>query len=369
MHTGKAIALDPFEMENPNAIIVGSPGGGKSFWMKDAIEQYVLDGARVFVLDIEDEYRLLCDDLGGAYLDMGSDSEHKINVLDVDPDDPEGLTGAFESFAGWIVSVLRRELSAEEEQMLDKAYRNAFAAKGFDRAQRHTLANEAPLLSDLYDALMSLRGSEINAEHAIRLASAIDPMAHGLEAEAFNCRTNIDVRSNPFVVFGLSSVKEQMMPRRIRQIQQFTWNQMTRSNRTIEIVDEAWWLLHNPATAADLAARVRRFRKKNSAIFIATQHVKDFASNEHAHAVLGLVGTQMLFQQNAISLKDVTKTFELNEAEAGCVADLRQGHYLLKTNRLSMVMHNPCRLRAMPSTPPSPPSGCGAGSPQGSSHA
>ena len=67
MNTNMSVVLDPFRLENPSCILIGTSGGGKSFWMKDTIEQYVLDGARVFVLDIEDEYRHLCNDLGGIY--------------------------------------------------------------------------------------------------------------------------------------------------------------------------------------------------------------------------------------------------------------------------------------------------------------
>lgn len=77
--TQMGVVLDPFVLENPNCIIIGTSGGGKSYWMKDSIEQYLLDGVRIFVLDIEDEYRHLCTDLGGAYLDMGIESQHKVN--------------------------------------------------------------------------------------------------------------------------------------------------------------------------------------------------------------------------------------------------------------------------------------------------
>ena len=339
--TGMAVVLDPFQLENPNCVILGTSGGGKSYWMKDAIEQYVLDGARVFVLDIEDEYRHLCEDLGGLYLDMGVESAHKINVLEPDPHDPDGLPGAFESFKGWFVAALGRGFVPEEEAVLDKAYFRAFDQKGIVKDDRATLSHTPPLLSDLHDALLGVAKSDINGGYALRLASALYPMSHGLSAAAFNCPTNVDAHANPLVVFGLSSVHRSMMTKRIRQIQQFTWGQMTQRDRTIEIVDEAWWLLQNAETADDLCARARRFRKKNAALFLATQHPEDFAANRHAHTILSIVGTHLLFQQSDTYLDQLTQLFKLNEAEQRAVGRLLPGHYFLKTSRLRMLLYKP----------------------------
>jgi type IV secretory pathway VirB4 component len=340
--TGMSVVLDPFALENPNTVIIGIPGSGKSYFMKDLIEQYLLAGARVYVLDIEDEYRLLCEDLGGVYLDMGIKSEHKINVLDPDPEDDEGLAGAYQGFRGWLVAAVGRGLLPQEVEALDKAYYTCFARRGIDRADNRKLRRPPPILSDLHDALIDL-----GDEYALSLASALYPMARGMESEAFNCATNIDVRSNPLVVFGLKTVQETMKPRRIRQIQQFTWNQMLRQRagqglrRTIEIVDEAWYLLQNDDTAQDVAERARRFRKKNAALFLATQFADDFAANRYAGTILGLASTHLLFLQQATAVDRLAALFKLNETEKLQLTRLDPGQYFLKTNKLRMVMYKP----------------------------
>ncbi len=335
--SGMVVTLDPFALENPNTVIIGIPGSGKSYFMKDLIEQYLLNGARVYVLDIEDEYRLLCDDLGGVYLDMGIKSEHKINVLDPDPNDEEGLAGAYQSFRGWLIAAIGRGLMSQEIEALDKAYYNCFARCGIFKDDNATLRRTPPLLSDLHDALVDL-----GDEYALGLASAVYPMARGMEAEAFNCATNIDVRSNPLVVFGLKTVQEGMKPRRIRQIQQFTWNQMLKGlKRTIEIVDEAWYLLQNDDTAQDVAERARRFRKKNAALFLATQFADDFAANRYAGTILSLASTHLLFQQQATAVDRIATLFKLNEVEKLQLTRLDPGQYFLKTNKLRMMMYKP----------------------------
>lgn len=340
--TGMAVVLDPFALENPNTVIIGIPGSGKSYFMKDVIEQYLLSGARVFVLDIEDEYRMLCQDLGGVYLDMGVKSAHKVNVLDPDPEDEEGLAGAYQSFKGWLVTAIERGLWPQELEALDRAYYQCFARFGISREDNRTLRRPAPTLSDLHDELLALGG-----DAALTLASALYPMARGMESEAFNCRTNIDARGNPLVVFGLKTVQEGMKPRRIRQIQQFTWNQMLRSaagralTRTVEIVDEAWYLLQNDDTAKDVAERARRFRKKNAALLIATQQVDDFAANRYASTILGLASTHLLFGQQPTSVERIAALFKLTEPEKLSLLRLDPGQYFLKTSRLRMLMYKP----------------------------
>lgn len=336
--TGTAIVLDPYALENPNTIIVGIPGGGKSYFMKDLIEQYLLDGVRVYIIDIEEEYRALCDDLGGVYLDMGIKSRHKINVLDPDPYDSEGLASAYQSFKGWMMTALERGLAPQESEALDQAYLSCFAQFGINKDDNATLRRTPPRLEHLHSHLM-----KVGTPAALTLASALSPMAKGMDAEAFNCDTTVkDIWAQPLVVFGLKDVPEAMKPRRIRQIQQFTWNQMLRGlRRTIEIVDEAWHLLQNDATAQDLAERARRFRKKHGSLFIATQHVDDFASNRHAATVLSLASTHLLFLQQDTSTELIAGLFKLNAAETARLTSLLPGEFLLRTNRAKMLCYKP----------------------------
>ena len=338
MSSGMTVVLDPFLLENPNMVIVGMPGGGKSWFMKDLIEQYLLMGVRVYAIDIEDEYRRLCEDMGGVYLDMAMTAENKINVLDPDPEAPEGLSGAFQQFRGWMESVMLRKLDVQEIAVLDDAHRACFKAKGITDEEPDSLRKkDIPLLSDLHAWLKKQKG-----ESAARMAAALQPMAVGSERRAFNEHTTVNIRSNPFVVFGLKGVDRVMLPRRIKQIQIFTWNQMLKGlRRTVEIVDEAWFLLEHESTAEDLAERARRFRKKNGMLVVASQQVADFDSNRHAKAVIAMASTHLIFQQKPMVMGTIKDLFSLVEQEVSEIGALDQGEYLLKTAKLSMHMFKP----------------------------
>ena len=111
--------------------------------------------------------------------------------------------------------------------------------------------------------------------------------------------------------------------------------------RTIEIVDEAWYLLQNDDTAQDVAERARRFRKKNAALFLATQFADDFAANRYAGTILSLASTHLLFQQQATAVDRIATLFKLNEVEKLQLTRLDPGQYFLKTNKLRMMMYKP----------------------------
>lgn len=340
---GMTMILDPFTQENPHTIVIGTSGGGKSYFMKDVIEQYVLRGARAHVIDVDGEYAALCKDLGGVYLDMGIKSKYTINVLDPDPD--SGLVESFEMFKGWLLTAIGRAMTAGEGVALYKAYKRLFTRFGMSDEQPASLHQPAPRLSDLHDELLSCPSGDPSAFDALELANLLYPMAVGMESTAFNCATNLNLRDNSLVVFGLKSIPRDspILTRRIRQIQQFTWHRMMKDTltRTVEIVDEAWFLLEREDTARDLAERARRFRKRNGALFIATQQVSDFATSRHAQAVLNIAATHILFKQQMTVEDEVAALFKLTAAESGELRRLRPGEYLLLTSTLRAAMFKP----------------------------
>ena len=343
LHNKMGVTINPFDLDNPNIVMIGPPGGGKSFWIKDFVTQCVTRGMRAYVLDIEREYELLCEDLGGVYLDMGLKSQHKINVLDPDPQDDlpleerAGLAGAYQDFKEWLATALQRPLDPGEIPVLDRCYEHAFNDKGMYFEDVATLHRPAPVLSDLHSKLM-----QDPSPYALRLADELHPMALGTEREAFNCKTTVDIRSSPLVVFGLKNVPRPMMARRIRQIQQLTWNQMLTNDhlrKTIEVVDEAWFLLQHAHTAFDLAERARRFRKKRGCLVIATQHTEDFARSDAARAVLEIASTHLLFRQKRSAVERLAAIFDLEPGEARSLISMGKGSCLMLSNDLHIALH------------------------------
>jgi len=343
VYNNSTVILDPYEMQNPHMVIIGSTGAGKSYFMKDLIEQAVLSNVFVVVTDIEGEYYHLTRDLGGVYLDMSLGSDTKINILEITPDDPEGLAGAFEDFAVWYSAILNETLPAEAKSILEEAYRTAFSSCGIYFNMPETLTRKPPRLYNIYEEInkisKNISRTSFIRNWASKLAAALDPYVKGSKANSYDCDSNISIQDAPLVVFGLKDVsKDDKLPR-IKQIQSWTWTRfLADKRRKMEIADEAWFLLENPITANDLAERFRRLRKKNCAMVVATQNVGEFAANRSAAVVLSLAATHIYFRQGAATIDALAKIGRLNETEQQTLLSLDSGRFLLHSGSIKRLV-------------------------------
>ncbi|MCS7062930.1 MAG: DUF87 domain-containing protein [Methylacidiphilales bacterium] len=343
-----AIFVNPMALDNPNSIIIGIPGSGKSLFLKDLIEQAILRKMKVFVIDIEDEYRKLCDDLGGAYLDMASNSQYKINVMEPAYNDPEGLHGAMKDFLTWVESIQGIPLDAFQREAFHKAYFLAFNSKGIYHDKPETLRKAPPKLSDFYDALETVakvhRTKNPAVEKAARhLQSILYAYTYGDTNKSYDCDSNIDVETYSLVVFGLKNLKRGDLRARMQQILSWTLVQVLNNTEIpkLEIVDEAWFLLDSDSTAAALAERARRFRKKNASLWLATQNVVDFAANRHASTIVSIADTRLYFKQTPISVEQIGQIGKLSAAEKAVLPTLEPGKFLLHAGNIRRLVYKP----------------------------
>jgi type IV secretory pathway VirB4 component len=325
------VVLDDFELMNANTIVVGKQGSGKSVFLKQKIEQAILQGMRCYVVDIEGEYRALCEDLGGVYLNLAASRETIINVLDVDPHDVEEQDGllinSYASFAGWL-RVAVGNLSAREQNLASDAYLETMERAGIKRDEPRTWRRPAPLVSDFYATLETMPDA-----HAQDLAARLRAYAVGIYAPIFNAPTNIEV-NNPLVVFGLEGIPDTLLTIRLWQVISFVWTHVLQKNHpTYFIIDEAWHLLQQGDVAADLAAMARRFRKKYGGLILATQHATDLANNPHAVAIRDTAATVVLFAQGDPAIPLLRQLFQLNAAQSADLVRLAPGQALLFTHQ------------------------------------
>lgn len=338
---GTLVTMDIFEEQNTNLITVGNMGSGKSMFLKYQVEQAVMTGTRCMVVDLEGEFRPLCMDLGGTYLDLSTAGEHKMNVLDINPEDRDPLTEGYYDFLGWLEVALRERrgepsLSAREKNLVDTTYKEAMARAGVQQEDPSTWRNPPPTLSTWYQVLR-----ERGTPDADELAERIARYAVGLLAEAFDCQTNVTIDSS-LVVFDLKDVPDELKPVRVRQIQSFIWSNVLREMRpTLVIVDEAWWLLQDLETARDLSAMARRFRKRYAGLWLSTQHAEDFARNTDAEFIRDTASVVLLFAQNPSAIPLLQGRFALSSAETRELVVLHPGEALLLTRHHRIPLYIP----------------------------
>jgi type IV secretory pathway VirB4 component len=128
--SGAPILLDRFARENYNAVLLARSGAGKSYLAKLEALRLLYRGVQVFVIDPEDEYRRLCDAVGGVYLPLAGEERVALNPLDLPTGgDPHALHERG-LFLAELIELLLGGLTGEELVVLDRAVRACYARAG-----------------------------------------------------------------------------------------------------------------------------------------------------------------------------------------------------------------------------------------------
>lgn len=334
--TGTWVIVDDYSLPNSNLLILGEQGSGKSMFLKYKATWAVLLGMRCYILDLEGEFETMCRALGGTYLDLSLSSPHHMNILDLNPEDPDAWYNGIQDTLSWLELAMGggKLTGLERNVILMPAYERIMKEAGIFPNDRTSWTKPTPLLSDLYDALRS--NEESVAQH---LAATLMPLTVGTFREAFSSPTNINPRS-PLVVFGLRDVHRDLQPVRMRQVQTFIWaNVLCKLHPTLVIVDEAWRWLRQEAAADDLAEMARRFRKRYAGLHLATQHGSDLSKSESAVVIRDTAAMVMLFRQAPSGNAALAELFALNEVEAAELLTLDRGESVLLKGSLHIPLY------------------------------
>ena len=142
-----------------NSVVLATSGAGKSFTVKLEILRYLLNEIDAIVIDPENEYKQLCDAVGGTYVNIATNSQQYINPFDIPPKIEDIEYGKGDLLRSQImnliglVQILIGKMSAEEEAVLDKALQNTYALKGFSFEDDDFTGKQPPLMEDLMNVL------------------------------------------------------------------------------------------------------------------------------------------------------------------------------------------------------------------------
>ena len=314
------LIFDPFHpsLENANSVVFAKSGAGKSYFTKLTALRLLYTGIDFLVVDPEDEYRRLCQQVEGQYIRLASSSGQHLNPFDLPPADAgqeEGRDPLGEQVAALIalVEVMIAEpgkpLSVGERAVLDTALYETYASAGII-SDPTTHSAQPPLLSDFHAVLAKTPG-EVAANLAARLRRYVSGSLAGL----FGGPTNVEL-GNRFVVFNIQALEPELRPVAIHLIAGFVWNRVRRSRRPrLLIIDEAWALMQYPEGAAFLASMARRARKYFLGLQVITQDVADFLGSDHGRTVLANAAIKVLMQQDESTIEPVANAFRLSDRE------------------------------------------------------
>ena len=277
------IMVDRKKLKNPNGLILGTPGSGKSFSAKREIANaFLVTDDDIIINDPEGEYSPLVNRLKGQVIKISPNSTQFINPMDInanysEEDNPLSLKADFILSLCELVVGGKEGLLPVEKTVIDRCvhliYRKYFA---------DPCPENMPILEDLYNAL--LQQDEKEAHH---VATALEIYVKG-SLNLFNHRTNVNV-NNRIVCYDIKELGKQMKKLGMLIVQDQVWGRVT-ANRssgksTRYYMDEMHLLLKEEQTAAYSVEIWKRFRKWGGIPTGLTQNVKDLLSSREVENI------------------------------------------------------------------------------------
>ena len=313
-HNNSLILFDRFKMENANMVVFAKSGGGKSYAVKLEIFRSMMIGTNVIVIDPENEYKYLCDTVGGAFIKMSLDSDFHINPFDLpkagEGEDPEDILRSNIASLLGLLHIMLGAVTPEEDSILDIAIRETYAMKDitpqadFDKLSPTSF----PTMSDLYEVLRNSDGGE-------SLAIRLEKYTTGIFSGVLNNHTNVEL-NNQLVVFNIRDLEEQLRPIAMYVVLQFIWNAMrSELKKRMVVVDEAWVMMKNEDAASFLFGIAKRCRKYYTGLTTITQDIADFMTSKYGKPIVTNSSLQLLLKQSPAAIDTISETFYLTEQE------------------------------------------------------
>ncbi len=309
-HDGSLIIFDRFTLENANSVILGKSGGGKSFFVKLESLRLLMMGVDVIIIDPENEYEKLSGSVGGEFVMFSNQSPYKINPFDLATSNPEPdeLSNKILDLHA-LMKVIMGDLTPSQDALLDRALVLTYREKGITQ-DPETFKNEPPLLEDLFKIFTGMETPE-----AKELADRLEKFVKGSASGIFNQQSNFDIK-NPFTVFGIRDLEENLRPVAMYIVLDYIWNRVRKDKKKrVLIVDEAWYLIKQKDSGAYLHSFAKRARKYQLGLTTITQDVEDFLATDEGKAIITNSSLQIILKQSIAAVEKITETFYLTGGE------------------------------------------------------
>ncbi len=271
------IMVDRKLLKNPNGLILGTPGSGKSFSAKREISNvFFVTDDDIIICDPESEYGALVERLDGQVIKISPTSEDFINPMDLnlnysDDENPLTLKSDFILSLCELIVAGKDGLQPVEKTIIDRCVRRIYT-----EYLANPVPENMPILEDLYNELRKQEEKE-----AQYIATALEIYVTG-SLNVFNHRTNVDIRSR-VVSYDIKELGKQLKKIGMLIVQDQVWNRVTVNREahraTRYYIDEMHLLLKEEQTAAYTVEIWKRFRKWGGIPTGITQNVKDLLSS------------------------------------------------------------------------------------------
>ena len=316
LHTWWLVIFDRFgkKLPNANAVVLATSWAGKSFTVKLEILRYLLEWIDIIVIDPENEYSWLVNQVWWQYINIAINSNQFINPFDLPPKVQDVEYWPWDLLRSqilgliWLIWVIVWWLTPEEEALLDKALQSTYALRGITFDIDDYSGKSIPQMSDLLSILEWTNWAE-------KLALKLSKYVTGTFAKLFNNQTNVDLNTG-LTVFSIRDIEDALKTPAMYNVLNYIWTKV-RSNKTkrLLIIDEAWIMMQNKISADFLFGLIKRARKYMLWVTTISQDVDDFIWSEYGKPIITNSALQILLRQSTASIVWLEKTFWLSEAE------------------------------------------------------
>ena len=359
---------------NSNVVILGNSGQGKSYLLKTILTNLRESGKDLVILDPEAEYEELTEALGGTYVDFMSGqyiinplepksffSEDKKKVqdkrrgrLNAKPTDDDMEENRHVTRLSQHISFLKDFFRTYKnftdmqidtiESVLLKLYAKFHITDETDFDKLHP--RDYPTMRDFYDLLeeefirldderkSGKTGETVHytAELVNEVCLALQSMCIGAESKFFNGHSNI--RDEQFVCFGVKGLLEtnkRLKDTMLFNILSYMSHQLLGKGNTVAAIDEAYLFLSNLTAIEYIRNAMKRVRKKDSAVIIASQNVEDFmveSVKEFTMPMLSIPDFRFFFYLGKISPQLAVEVLRMEPSEHDLISNSCRGQCL-----------------------------------------
>ena len=321
------IMVDRKRLKNPNGLILGTPGSGKSLAAKREIANvFLVTDDDIIICDPEAEYGPLVERLHGQVIKISPTSPHYINPMDLnlnysDDENPLSLKSDFILPLGELIVGGKDGLMPVEKTIIDRCVRMVYRDYLSD-----PVPENMPILEDLYNELR--RQEEKEAQY---IATALEIYVSG-SLNVFNHRTNINI-ANRIVSFDIKELGKQLKKIGMLIVQDAVWNRVTINREahksTRYYIDEMQLLLREEQTAAYTVEIWKRFRKWGGIPTGITQNVKDLLSSREVENIFENSDFILMLNQASGDRQILAKQLNISPHQLSYVTHSGEGEGLL----------------------------------------
>lgn len=321
------IMADRKQLKNPNGLILGTPGSGKSFSAKrEMTNAFLITNDDIIICDPEGEYTPLVELLHGQVIHISPNSKQYVNPLDInlnysEDESPISLKADFVLSLCELIVGSKTGLEPVEKTIIDRCVRLVY--RGY---LENPSPDNMPIMQDLYDCILAQEEPE-----AKRIATALEIYVHG-SLNVFNHRTNVDI-NNRLVCFDIKELGKQLKKIGMLVVQDQVWNRVTinraEHRSTRYYMDEFHLLLKDEQTAAYSVEIWKRFRKWGGIPTGITQNVKDLLASREIENIFENSDFVYMLNQAGGDRQILAKQLNISPHQLSFVTNSNEGEGLL----------------------------------------